>query len=101
MKKRITWCLAAGGMAGLALVMAAVALLLSSGGRTPTTSAAAGCTVTVTKEADSEVVFPGEDITYTITVSAASVAGDFTDCDQVTITDAIPDDTTYVRLGNH
>ncbi len=51
MKKRIAWGLAAAGTIGLAVVMAAVALLLT-GSRAPTASATNGCALTLTKTAE-------------------------------------------------
>ena len=69
MKKRMSWYWAVPGTAGLALVMAAVLLLVSTAGRTPTASAQTGCVLSVTKVADVGIAPEGSDITYDIRVT--------------------------------
>ena len=94
MKKRMSWYWAVPGATGLALIMAAVMLLVSTAGHTPTASAQAGCTLTLTKTvaptAPADGVPVGAEVTYTIVVTAdaASTAA----CEDVVVTDAIPAD---------
>ena len=68
MKKRMSWYWAVPGATGLALIMAAVLLLVATAGRTPTASAQADCTLTITKAADVAIAPIGGSVVYTLTV---------------------------------
>jgi uncharacterized repeat protein (TIGR01451 family)/fimbrial isopeptide formation D2 family protein len=91
MKKRMSWYWAVPGATGLALIMAAVMLLVSTAGHTPTASAQTGCVLSVTKTANVEIASTGPEasaITYTITVDNTGTE----DCTTVTVTDNLPAD---------